>query len=73
MHHESRARWALKIGKWTNKKMKETDPDLFSQHRHNDRVGVYSTYVNRLLRRYMLPTTLTISQLLAQGIWRGDG
>jgi len=53
--------------------MKETDPDLFSQHRHNDRVGVDSTYVNRLPRRYMPPTTLTFWQLPAQGIWREDG
>ena len=30
--------------------MKEKDPNLFSQHRRNDRVGAYSTYVDRLLR-----------------------
>ena len=53
--------------------MENTDPDLFSQHRHNDRVGVYSTYVNRPLRRYMPPTTLTFWELLAQGISREGG
>ena len=30
--------------------MEDFDADLFSQHHHNDHVGVYSTYVNRLLR-----------------------
>ena len=53
--------------------MENIDPDLFLQHHHKDRVGVYSTYVDRLLRRYMPPTTLTFWQLLAQGIWREDG
>ena len=30
--------------------MENIDTDLFSQSRHNDRAGVYSTYVNCLLR-----------------------
>jgi len=53
--------------------MEIIDLDLFSQHRHNDRVGVYSTDVNFLLRRYMRSTTLMFWQLLGQGTWREDG
>ena len=30
--------------------MEDIDADLFSQHRHNDHVGVYSAYVYCLLR-----------------------
>jgi len=53
--------------------MEDVHPDLFSQHRHNGHVGVYSTCANRLLYRYMRPTTLMFWRLLVQDIWRENG